>query len=422
MKNWFSQLKVLNSARYDCLSALLLIGFLPIFLMALFIEIDTPRNTILIIGHPKILIAGLFLYAVAVVVLSYKYSGKLMKFLYEIECGLQNVIDGKNYQPKLVAIPKEFQMIFEHMQKITNIFNLLLAHQQQSTVENLSDHRLENVNLKNENIAEILQSIIKNDMPHISENADSLMHAINSFRLLFQKLLNQLALLNHQSLEHKSLLNYVDEPIAKLSELIASTSVYAKNSSGIVLRAANAVEETEFNLEKFNADSSKVIDALSFIQGVANQIHLLSLNAAIESSRADVSGKGFSIVAVEMKNLANKAIQATNDMSIHFNGLQNTSVGAVKSIKDVIDLIADLKLQSADINENINKQKLVNMQIFDFYNNLNTNHECAEQNILLVSEEIQKIHDWCNNINLLGQNIQGHNQAVFAELKSLSNF
>ncbi len=107
----------------------------------------------------------------------------------------------------------------------------------------------------------------------------------------------------------------------------------------------------------------------------------MSLNAAIESSRADVAGKGFSIVAVEMKNLANKAIQATNDMSIHFNGLQNTSVGAVKSIKDVIDLIADLKLQSADINENINKQKLVNMQIFDFYNNLNTNHECAEKNI-----------------------------------------
>ena len=422
MKNWFSQLRILNSARYDCLSALLLIGFLPIFFIALFIEIDTQKNSISILGHPKILIAGLFLYAVAIVILAYRYSGRLIRFLHEIEGGLQNVIDGKNYQPKLTVIPNEFQIIFERMQKITNIFNLLLAHQQQNTVENLTVNRLANINLKNENITEMLQLIVNNNMHHTLENSDSLIHSINSLQPLFQQLFNQLDWCNHKFLEHKSLFSVADESIITLSELVKIASAQAKDSSSVVSRTANAAEETEINFQKFNSASSRVVDTLLFIQDIANQLHLLSLNAAIEASRADMSGKGFSIVAVEMKNLASEMLKATNDMFMHFSDLQNTSAGAVKSIKDMNILIEKIKLQSADINENIGKQTLLNVQISDFYNNLIAHNEGAEQGMQSVLAAIQRIHECCNDINLSGQNIYGNNQIVFSELKSLANF
>lgn len=422
MKNWFSQLKILNSARYDCLSALVLIGFLPIFLIALFIEIDTQQNTILILGHPTLLIFGLVFYSVAIVVLSYRYSGRLIKFLHELESGLQNIIEGKNYQPKLGAIPKEFQIIFEHMQKITNIFNLLLAHQQQNTVENLTDNKLENVILKNENITKMLELIINNNMLNTLENTDSLINSINSLQPLFQQLFNQLDLLNRKFIENQSLLSSADESIVTLSELITISSTHAKDSSGMILCAANAVEETEINFQKFNEASSKVVETIAFIQDIANQIHLLSLNAAIESSRSDVAGKGFSIVAMEMKNLASETLKATNDMFVHFSDLQNTSSGAVNSIKNVVTLIEKIKLQSGDISESLGKQTFVNMQINDFYNNLNAYNEGTEQNILSVLTALQNVHERCNDINLAGQNIYGNNQTVFSELKSLTNF
>ncbi len=97
---------------------------------------------------------------------------------------------------------------------------------------------------------------------------------------------------------------------------------------------AQEVERTSDVIRKLEADTSNVGSILDVIRGIAEQTNLLALNAAIEAARAGEQGRGFAVVADEVRTLASRTQHSTKEIQSVIEQLQQAAVSAVKAMED----------------------------------------------------------------------------------------
>ncbi len=96
-----------------------------------------------------------------------------------------------------------------------------------------------------------------------------------------------------------------------------------------------ATEEIRQVIFKTNESSQKIEQASNVIASIAEQTNLLALNAAIEAARAGEAGRGFSVVAEEIRKLAEQSSASTKSIDLMVKELQNNSQDAVKNMERV---------------------------------------------------------------------------------------
>jgi methyl-accepting chemotaxis protein len=135
----------------------------------------------------------------------------------------------------------------------------------------------------------------------------------------------------------------VDTVAAAAEEMTGSIAEIAQQivrSSQIARTAAARVSQTNEDVAALNEAASRIGDIVRLINDIAEQTNLLALNATIEAARAGEAGKGFAVVASEVKSLAVQTGKATASISDQINGIQTATgkaVGAIATIGEVID-------------------------------------------------------------------------------------
>jgi methyl-accepting chemotaxis protein len=111
-------------------------------------------------------------------------------------------------------------------------------------------------------------------------------------------------------------------------------SQVVSRSISVINRLATEVEEARVVIQKLEDESNNIGSVLDVIKGIAEQTNLLALNAAIEAARAGEQGRGFAVVADEVRTLASRTQQSTAEIQGMIERLQSGAKQAVAAMED----------------------------------------------------------------------------------------
>jgi methyl-accepting chemotaxis protein len=135
---------------------------------------------------------------------------------------------------------------------------------------------------------------------------------------------------------------HVRDIASAADELAVSVSEIERQiaqSHTIAAKAVDEAESTNAAVKALNEAAGRIGDVVSLITDIAEQTNLLALNATIEAARAGEAGRGFAIVASEVKALAGQTAKATEDIAAQITGMQKAttrSIGALGAIERTI--------------------------------------------------------------------------------------
>lgn len=120
---------------------------------------------------------------------------------------------------------------------------------------------------------------------------------------------------------------------------------------GGIERLAAEIEQSVIVINQLASDSKAISQVLDVIKGVAEQTNLLALNAAIEAARAGEQGRGFAVVADEVRNLAKRTQQSTEEIEQMIGRLQGGVGAAVKTMHSSHAMAEDTVGRSAQVQQ-----------------------------------------------------------------------
>jgi methyl-accepting chemotaxis protein len=133
-------------------------------------------------------------------------------------------------------------------------------------------------------------------------------------------------------------------------------AVHAADASQIGQAGLEQVTSASDTVEELRGASKRVEEVLELINAVARQTHLLALNATIEAARAGEHGRGFTVVAGEVKHLAETTADATSNVTTTMRQIETGSQGAVSSMHQVTETIAGMSSRQQSIAAAVEQQ------------------------------------------------------------------
>jgi methyl-accepting chemotaxis protein len=116
-------------------------------------------------------------------------------------------------------------------------------------------------------------------------------------------------------------------------EIVAKTLDHMKS-------IASLVEASSTGIAELGARSDEIGRIIEVINDIADQTNLLALNAAIEAARAGEHGRGFAVVADEVRKLADRTTKATGEVATSIKAIQEGTGTAVKSMQSVTERVS----------------------------------------------------------------------------------
>ncbi|HAW92256.1 MULTISPECIES: methyl-accepting chemotaxis protein [unclassified Arsukibacterium] len=272
-----------------------------------FTQLQRQVSTALSSGSNRTLVMMIVLVLLAVAA-AYLTINAMLKPLASINHMLGNIATGDLTRELTIVQQDEFGALSAKVNSLIAALRSLITNIQQNATELTS-----NASQSSNEVQEISQSL-QQQQQQISR--------VNSITDELADNTQTVAVQARQAGEAMRLALEQSQHIQKVSD---------KNKQ-LITGLAGQLSGTSDVMNKVNDQSTNIGGILTTISAIAEQTNLLALNAAIEAARAGEQGRGFAVVADEVRSLAGRTQQATNEIRMMINSLQQQSEQAVASI------------------------------------------------------------------------------------------
>lgn len=176
----------------------------------------------------------------------------------------------------------------------------------------------------------------------------------------------------------------------ELSSSMQEIALQVHKADEIVKHTRQTTEDTDREVTALSVAADKIGDVVELIRDIAEQTNLLALNATIEAARAGDAGKGFAIVAQEVKQLSEQTAAATDEIVTQISAVQGSSLDAVSAIKNIMEQVQNINSVTVTIASAVEEQQAATSEI--------------ASSIQMASHETSEV---AKNVDLLKSSIEG---------------
>ena len=149
----------------------------------------------------------------------------------------------------------------------------------------------------------------------------------------------------------------------ELSASIKEISRQLAQANEVVRSAAADAIATNDDIAALARVAQRIGDVVKLIQDIAEQTNLLALNATIEAARAGEAGRGFAVVASEVKSLAVQTAKATEEITREITSVQGSTGDAVTAIRAITLRMQEINIHTSEVVGAIAQQELATGEI-----------------------------------------------------------
>jgi methyl-accepting chemotaxis protein len=149
----------------------------------------------------------------------------------------------------------------------------------------------------------------------------------------------------------------------EMTSSVNEISRQVQESSRIASEAVRQAELTDTRIGELSKAAGRIGDVVKLITAIAEQTNLLALNATIEAARAGEAGRGFAVVASEVKQLASQTAKATDEIGTQIAGMQTATQDSVAAIKEIGGTIGRISEIAATIAAAVEEQGAATQEI-----------------------------------------------------------